>query len=53
MARPRGQITKLKLLMRQMYGRASLDLLRASALRRMISTRKLHQNIAEEPFFPR
>ena len=28
MVRPRGKITKLKLLKRQIYGRAKLDLLR-------------------------
>jgi hypothetical protein len=34
-----GQITKLKLVKRQMYGRAKLDLLRVRLLRHSIATR--------------
>jgi transposase len=39
-----GQITKLKLVKRQIYGRAKLDLLRARLLGVTDSTRYLHQN---------
>ena len=39
-----GQITKLKLVKRQMYGRAKLDLLRARLLGAGDSTRNLHRD---------
>lgn len=39
-----GQITKLKLVKRQMYGRAKLDLLRARLLGASESLRDLHRN---------